>query len=67
MLGDEDLAGKFAAALFKEGVFATSIRFPMVARGAARIRLIPSAAHSKADLRIALEKIKKVGSELKVI
>ena len=67
MLGDEDLAVKFASALFKEGVFANSIRFPMVAKGAARIRLIPSAAHSKEDISFALKKITKVAKLLKVI
>ncbi len=67
MLSDEDLAVKFADALFDEGVFATSIRFPMVPRGKARIRLIPSAAHSREDLEMAMEKIIKIGKALKVI
>ena len=67
MLGDEDLAIQFAQKLFEEDVFATSIRFPMVAKGTARIRLIPSAAHSKDDLTMALEKIQKIGKALKAI
>lgn len=67
MLGDENLAVKFAAELFDEGVFATSIRHPMVAKGKARIRLIPSAAHSKDDLEFAVEKIVIVGKGLSVI
>lgn len=64
MLGDEELAIKFAEALFKEGIFATAIKFPMVAKGKARIRLIPSASHSKKDLEIAVEKIVKVGKSV---
>ena len=64
MLGDEDLAVRFAAELFKQGVFATSIRFPMVPRGKARIRMIPSASHSKADLEFAIRKIIKIGKKL---
>lgn len=67
MLGDEDKAIEFAAKLYEEGVFATSIRYPMVARGKARIRLIPSAAHSVQDIQFAVEKIMKVGKLLKVI
>ena len=67
MLGDEDLAIQFAQKLFEEDIFATSIRFPMVAKGTARIRLIPSAAHSKDDLTMALEKIQKIGKALKAI
>lgn len=33
MLGDENKAIEFAAKLYEEGVFATSIRYPMVAKG----------------------------------
>jgi len=64
MLGDEDTAGQFAAKLFEEGVFATAIRFPMVPKGKARIRLIPSASHSKEDIEFAVEKIMKVGKSV---
>lgn len=67
MLGDEELAIKFAEALFAEGIFATSIRFPMVAKGKARIRLIPSASHSKRDLEIAIEKITSCAKKFKII
>jgi glycine C-acetyltransferase len=67
MLGEEDLAVKFASELFDQGVFATSIRFPMVAKGRARIRLIPSASHSKKDLQMAVNKITKIGKKLQVI
>lgn len=64
MLGDEDLAKKFASALFAQGIFASAIVFPMVAKGKARIRLIPSASHSKKDLENAIDKITKVGRKL---
>ena len=67
MLGDEELAVQFAAKLFDEGVFATSIRFPMVARGKARIRLIPSASHSKEDIKFAVRKILQIAKILNVL
>lgn len=67
MIGDEDLARKFSAELFGLGVFATPIVFPMVAKGQARIRVIPSAAHSKKDLDLAIKTFEKVGIRLKVI
>lgn len=67
MLGDEELAIKFAEALFAEGIFATAIKFPMVAKGAARIRLIPSASHSKKDLEAALSSLIKIAKSLKII
>ncbi|MGB4965787.1 MAG: aminotransferase class I/II-fold pyridoxal phosphate-dependent enzyme [Microgenomates group bacterium] len=57
MLGDEDRAVKFASELFNEGIFASAIKFPMVPQGTARIRLIPSASHTKEDLEAAVSKI----------
>ncbi len=67
MLGDENLAKEFSARLMKEGVFATPIKFPMVALGKARIRVMPSSAHTKKDLDYGVAAFKKVGKELKVI
>jgi len=67
MLGDEELAKTFSAKLFEENVFATPIIFPMVAKGKARIRVIPSAAHSKEDLDLGIRAFEKVAKELKVL
>lgn len=67
MLGDENLAKEFSAELFKLGVFATPIKFPMVALGKARIRVMPSSAHTKKDLEYGVAAFKKVGKKLGVI
>lgn len=67
MLPDEELAKDFSAKLFEENVFATPIIFPMVAKGKARIRVIPSAAHSKKDLDLGIRAFEKVAKELKVL
>lgn len=67
MLGDENLAKEFSARLMKRGVFATPIKFPMVALGKARIRVMPSAVHSKKDLDYGLAAFAAVGKELGVI
>ena len=67
MLGESKVAQDFAAELLKDGVFTTPIIFPMVAQGKARIRTMPTAAHSKEDINEALSKIEKVGKQLKVI
>lgn len=67
MLGDEKLAQTFASKLFDEGVMGTAIVFPMVARGAARIRLLPSASHTKEDIDMAINTITKVGRDLGII
>ena len=67
LIPDEDLTRKFSAELFKLGVFATPIVFPMVAKGKARIRVIPSASHNKKDLDLAIKAFERVGKRLKVI
>lgn len=67
MLGGEDLSLTFAKRLFEEGVFASSIRFPLVPKGKARIRIIPSAIHEKEDLDFGIKAFEKIGKELKVI
>lgn len=67
MIGDEEKAREFSTKLYQEGVFATPIVFPMVAKGAARIRVIPSASHSSEDLEFGISKFEKIGKELGVI
>jgi glycine C-acetyltransferase len=67
MLYDAALSQQFADALLKEGVYAIGFFFPVVAKGAARIRTQISAAHSIADLDKAIAAFIKVGKELKVI
>ena len=67
MLYDAALSQQFADALLKEGVYAIGFFFPVVAKGAARIRTQISAAHSIADLDKAIAAFIKVGKELNVI
>ncbi|MEK7479140.1 MAG: glycine C-acetyltransferase [Patescibacteria group bacterium] len=67
MIGDEIQARDFSKRLYEEGVYATAIKFPMVAKGKARIRLMPSAAHEESDLEFAIGVCEKVGRELKVL
>ena len=50
MIGDENRALDIALRLRERGVFIPAIRFPTVARGAARLRLTLSAAHTGADI-----------------
>ncbi len=66
MLGESKLAQDFAVEIFKEGVFALPIVFPMVAQGKARIRTMVTAAHTKEDLNDALAIFEKVGKKLGV-
>lgn len=67
MLGDESVAKEFSAKLYEQDVFATPIVFPMVAKGMARIRVIPSASHSRKDLDKGISAFEKVGKELGVL
>ena len=67
MIGDEEKAKEFSTKLFEENVFATPIIFPMVAKGKARIRVIPSASHSIEDLGKGIEAFKKIGKQLQII
>ncbi|MCU0498175.1 MAG: glycine C-acetyltransferase [Anaerolineae bacterium] len=67
MLGEAPLAQQFSRQLFQNGVFAMAIGFPTVAKGAARIRVMNTAAHSQADLEQALVAFETVGKALGVI
>ena len=67
MLGDEKLAKNFSAKLFENGVFATPIKYPMVALGRARIRVMPSASHSRRDLDFGIAAFTKIGRDLGVL
>ncbi len=64
MLGDAHLARDFSRRLFEERVFAQAIGYPTVPRGRARIRVMISATHARADLDFALEAFERVGGEL---
>jgi glycine C-acetyltransferase len=64
MLGDATLAGKFAEAALKEGVYVIGFSYPVVPNGKARIRTQISAAHSREDLEFAIVAFKKVKQEL---
>ena len=55
MLGDAKRAQQMSAALLERGVFVVGFSFPVVPRGAARIRTQVSAAHSHEDLTFAVE------------
>ncbi len=67
MLGDVKLAKEFSAKLFSYGVFAMALGFPTVPKGAARIRVMNTAAHTREDLDRGLEVFERVAKELGVI
>jgi glycine C-acetyltransferase len=64
MLGDANLAQKFAARMLEKGVYVVGFFFPVVPQGAARIRTQVSAAHSTADLDFAIKAFAETMKEL---
>ncbi len=66
MLGDAVLAHRMAEMLLEEGVYVIGFSYPVVPRGAARIRTQISAAHSRQDLDFAVEKMAKVKNSLSI-
>jgi glycine C-acetyltransferase len=66
MLGDAALATKFADAMLERGVYVIGFSYPVVPQGKARIRTQISAAHTRADLEIAVQAFTEVKKELGV-
>lgn len=67
MLGDARLAVQMADALLAEGIYVIGFSYPVVPKGAARIRVQLSAAHTDAHVDRAISAFTKVGRELGVI
>jgi 8-amino-7-oxononanoate synthase len=51
LVGDEQAAVDLAAALRREGFFVPAIRYPTVGKGAARLRVTVTAAHTEEQIR----------------
>ena len=64
MLGDAVLAQKMAELMLSKGIYVIGFSFPVVPKGQARIRTQISAAHSRADLDLAIEKFIEAKQEL---
>jgi glycine C-acetyltransferase len=60
MLGDAALATKMASMMLDEGVYVIGFSYPVVPIGKARIRVQISAAHTRADLDVAINAFAKV-------
>jgi len=67
IVGESQLAQTLSARLFREGVFAFPIVFPMVAPDKARIRAQMNADLTREQLDRALEAIERIGKELSII
>ncbi len=64
MLHDAALAGRFAQAMLKQGVYVVAFSFPVVPSGKARIRTQMSAALSDDDIDLALNAFDRASNEV---
>jgi glycine C-acetyltransferase len=67
MLGDAKLSQTMAGRLLEEGIYVIGFFYPVVPKGAARIRVQISAAHTMEHLNAAIAAFTKVGRELGII
>ncbi|HJQ20818.1 MAG TPA: glycine C-acetyltransferase [Gemmatimonadaceae bacterium] len=67
IVGETAAAIQMSDMLLSEGVFVTGFGYPVVPQGQARVRCQLSAAHSTADLDVAITAFKTVGRKLKLI
>jgi glycine C-acetyltransferase len=64
MLGEAELAQRFAARMLEKGVYVVGFFFPVVAQGKARIRTQVSAAHTREELSFAISAFAETQKEL---
>ena len=67
MLGDARLASEMARDMYAEGIYVVGFSYPVVPKGAARIRTQLSAAHEREHLDKAIAAFVKVGKKHGVI
>jgi len=67
IVGDGRKTMEFSRALFDEGVLGTGIAFPTVPEGKARIRLMLTSEHTKAQLDEALETLERVAKRMGIL
>ena len=67
MLGDAKVAGEMAQRLLGRGLYVIAFSYPVVPQVKARIRTQMSAAHSDADIDLAVAAFTEVGREMGVI
>jgi glycine C-acetyltransferase len=60
MIGEEAKAMEVSRKLLENGVYASPIVFPTVAKGKARIRFMVSASHTKEQLESVVNTLKNI-------
>ena len=62
IIGEESSAVAAAAALREQGIFVPAIRYPTVARGAARLRVTLTAAHTSEDVQTLVAALSQIAN-----
>jgi 8-amino-7-oxononanoate synthase len=67
LIGDESKTVEAAAKLREQNIFVPAIRYPTVARGAARLRITLTASHSADEVSALVRALKQIGNRQSAI
>ncbi|XP_053614917.1 2-amino-3-ketobutyrate coenzyme A ligase, mitochondrial [Plodia interpunctella] len=67
MIGDAAKAGDLASGMLQRGIYVVAFSYPVVPKGAARVRVQLSAAHSPLDVKRAVEAFAEVASNVGIV
>lgn len=67
IVGDSGKAQQMSKEMFAEGVFVKAIVYPLVAKDKARLRVMPTAQHTRDDIDFCLERFERAGKKLEII
>ncbi len=67
IVGEPEMAVRFAEALFAEGIYIPAVRPPTVPPGTSRLRISLMATHTQEDLERAAAAIERIGHKLGVL
>ncbi|KAH9643670.1 hypothetical protein HF086_006146 [Spodoptera exigua] len=67
MVGDAPLAVELAANMLKHGIYVVAFSYPVVPKGAARVRVQLSAAHTQDDVARAVQAFADVAKEIGIV
>ena len=67
LIGDPVQTQEMSRVLFKAGIYAVAFSYPVVPKGQDRIRVQISAAHSREDLKFALQQFENAGKSVGIL
>ncbi|XP_026321106.1 2-amino-3-ketobutyrate coenzyme A ligase, mitochondrial [Hyposmocoma kahamanoa] len=67
MVGEASLAVELATGMLAHGIYVVAFSYPVVPKGAARVRVQLSAAHTPEDIKTAVEAFTQVGKKIGLV